>query len=94
MGVITGIYFLTWVIMCCRSNKEIESKVSEFLKEILDEHKGVIAGSYFKYYVKKIEVFAIKGRLDSGPLRMVAIKFYTQDSKYDFCFHCTFNPKN
>ena len=70
--------FLTWVIMCCRSLKEIEQKLNEFIKETRD-----ITHRHLDYYCDDIQVFPMQGLGDMKDFpRLIVFKLKCEKGKY------------
>ena len=88
-------YYLTWIIMCCKTEKEIKLNVTKFLKESMESYKGVSAGTHLGMSIKDVQVDVLKGvGSQKDQLRMVHIKYFTRNSTYSFTEYATFNPKS
>lgn len=71
---------LTWVIMCCKSSKEIKQKLDEFIKD--SKHNDDFT-TFLEYYCKTIEVFPIEGAGNmKGLPRLITFKLKCEKGEY------------
>lgn len=82
----TWFIYFSWIILCCSSEKEIKTKLIEFIKDIKTDRSKLI-GKY-PYYIKDIEIFPLEGFGEmKGFPRMVVIKVYTEDPSKSYMVH-------
>lgn len=74
-------WYFTWVVMCCKSSKEVEEKLTQFMNEtILHVWNG---GR--DYWIKDIEVKCIDGLgTMKGLPRIIAVNLHTNHDRIIF----------
>lgn len=72
-------YYFTWVVMCCKSIKEVKEKLTEFINASRNSEMEV-SRHRMNEPIEKVEVAPLEGLDDmKGMPRLVVIKFKTKE---------------